>query len=142
MESLEINEACSSSTSRYSPRKLRKRISSYSESEKRRVFSKPMKRLNTGPNASAMDIKQIYLCKKVTKISPTLETIFEEPKVSKTNEVQYTGLRKEKRFIVFENKKGKMKKRELKIKRTFGRKILKKKNGSMELLLNKLRDVE
>lgn len=142
MESLELNEAGSSGMTTYSPKKMRKRLSQSYFSEKRRVFRKPMKRLNTGPNTSSVDIKQIYLCKNVTKMTQTLETIFEEPKISKTNEIQYTGLRKEKRFIVFENKKGKMKKRELQIKKTFGRKILKKKNGSMELLINKLRDIE
>lgn len=143
MESLELSEASSSSSTETddSPRKmsLRKRISS-PIAEKRRVITKPIKRLNGN---SSVDIKQIYLCRKIKKLAPNLETIFEEPKTTKDNELQLTSLRKEKRFLVFEqNKKGKIKKRQVKIKRVFNKNNLKKKHMSMDLLLKKLGSIE
>ncbi|GLV32389.1 hypothetical protein CBL_00902 [Carabus blaptoides fortunei] len=158
MESLELNELVptqpSCSQTNIHPealarrRSLRKRIPTGDNKEiKRRVTIKPKKYTSTEPNSTnKRDVKHVYLCKQLKRVCVNLETIFEEPKVSKNNEITYTALKKQKRFIVFEPttsvNKGKIKKRQVKLKKIFGRSSLKRKRATMEALLEKLSVVE
>lgn len=158
MESLELNELVptqpSCSQTAVTPealsrrRSLRKRIPTVENTEiKRRVTIKPKKYTNTEPSSSnKRDLKHIYLCKQLKRVCVNLETIYEEPKVSKNNEVMYTAMKKQKRFIVFEPttsvNKGKIKKRQVKLKRIFGKSSIKRKRATMEALLQKLSVVE
>lgn len=107
--------------------------------ENRRVLTKPKKK-----DSTANKLESIYLCKQVKRLPPNLETIFEEPKLTKSNKVLYLGLRKQKRVISFNDSsnKGKVKKRQMKAKKVLGKSFNVKKRGSMEALLEKLKYVD
>lgn len=121
-------------------RSLRKRIRS-TESDKRRVLIKP-KRFETG---SVSDITSCYLNRKVKRAPSTLETIFEEPKQAKTGSLLMSG-KKFKRLIEFNaapsvNEK-KVKKRQMKAKKVYPNKRLRKKCFTKEFLLQKLAELD
>ncbi|KAG5877632.1 hypothetical protein JTB14_030030 [Gonioctena quinquepunctata] len=114
----------------------RKRIRP-AESVNRRVLSKPKKRMD---DCNAKDIVNYYLDKKVKRLSPSLETIFEEP-----NSETIMSTRKFKRCINFPNSvcflknKFKIKKRAMKAKKVLSRPKIKM---TMEMLFKKLSGIE
>lgn len=145
MECLVIDEpsaspcgSAESSPVETAPRRSTRRKSLVTEN--RRVLTTPKK------NSTASSVESIYLCKKIKRLPPNLETIFEEPKVTKANQVLYLGLKKQKRVISFTDNlpnKSKVKKRQMKAKKMFGKGFnVKKKRASMEALLEKLKCVE
>lgn len=118
-------------------RSHRKRIKPL-EAENRRVLTKP-KKLEI--NANSKDTVNYYLDKRIKRLPPTLETIFEEPKSD-----SLMSTRKFKRCINFSDDglckdKLKVKKRSMKAKKVSSIKRLRKK-VSMELLMKKLSNIE
>ncbi|XP_074032312.1 uncharacterized protein [Leptinotarsa decemlineata] len=115
----------------------RKRIRP-AEVEKKQIISKP-KRLHE--DSSYEEIKKYYLDKKVKRLPPSLETIFEEPKTGGI----IMSARKFKRCINFGSmnylptNKSKVKKRSLKAKKVTPRP---KNKLTMDLLLKKLSCLE
>lgn len=120
-------------------RSNRKKICSQ-ETDKRRVLTKPKKLLNN--SSSTDEINNYYLDKRVKRLPPSLETIFEEPKGN-----TFMSTRKFKRCINFNNltlpsrSKLKVKKRSMKAQKVSVIKRLNK-NVALELLKEKLSAIE
>lgn len=110
------------------------------ETEKRRVLTKPKKILNG--SSTADEISNYYLDKRVKRLPPSLETIFEEPKGN-----NFMSTRKFKRCIQFSSQtapsrnKLKVKKRSMKAQKVSVIKRLNK-NVALELLKEKLLAIE
>lgn len=108
------------------------------EKQKRRTATKPKKIVD----GYSKEIVNYYLDKKIKRTQSSLETIFEEP----INDGCSMGARKLKRCIGFPDigiyikDKIKVKKRLMKAKKVCGIKKIKK--LSMDLLLEKLRNIE
>ncbi|XP_018566361.1 uncharacterized protein LOC108907252 [Anoplophora glabripennis] len=117
----------------------RKKIRSQ-ETEKRRVLTKPKKLLSNNSNTN--EINNYYLDKRVKRLPPSLETIFEEPKGN-----SFMSTRKFKRCIQFSSQvapcrnKLKVKKRSMKAQKVSIIKRLNK-NVALELLKEKLSAIE
>ncbi|KPI91653.1 Protein tantalus [Papilio xuthus] len=131
-------ENVSATTSRV----LRKRKSLAIEPPKlsnRRVSIRPRKR-NIKEDANQKEIEALYLNKKVKTLSQTLETIYEEPKVSASGSETNIHGRKVKRLLTFQlgshYTKEKIKRRRAKIKKLLGNKtFLNRKKIPMQVFL-------
>lgn len=86
------------------------------------------------------DIKKYYLCKKVKKHPPSLETIFEEPK-DQHNVKLLMSNRRYRRFCDFSDVH-KTKKRLMKVKKHSVGKNLKKQKVNLNVLKKKLQEID
>lgn len=142
LEMLTVNTNLQSSQE--TKRMLRKRIPKLVSTEflNRRCSLRPKKR-TCKEMESDEDIKDYYLDKTLKKKANTLETIFEET-VNANENSTYMSAKRYKRIIQFQQRPtdSKLKKRRTKIKKVFGSKInLKRKHGSMQILLDKLNHI-
>ncbi|CAH1112299.1 unnamed protein product [Psylliodes chrysocephalus] len=139
LKSKEEKDVKSAAESEIVRRSSRKKILPI-QTEKKRVISKP-KRLSSNGTIDA-NVINYYLDKKIKRFSSSLETIFEQPKSDEPNSNQdlYMSRRKFVRTLPAKDiklpKNKKIKKRNMKVK-----KINKRKNLPMEMLLKKLASI-
>lgn len=158
MECIKLNSSSSSAASSPSPNKITARRSSRTNTRmatealddklhkiKRRTIAKP-RRLDPATlsaDVSEKLIEKLYTNKKMNKIKPTnLETIWEEPKSLKNQELSFS-VTKFRRAITFKDHlrvdKQKVQARRKRIKRLLG-KPLKLKKISMDAFMEHLRE--